>query len=32
MLVIAAAHMSSREKRRVHLDYDKGYNLGAITF
>ena len=32
MLVIAAAHMSSREKRRVHIDYDKGYNLSAITY
>jgi predicted dehydrogenase len=31
MLVVAAAHRSEQESRRVRLDYDQGYSLDALT-
>ena len=31
MLVVAAAHISNREARRVYIDYSKGYSLDALT-
>ena len=31
MLVVAATHISHRENRTVHIDYDKGYRLDAIS-
>ena len=31
MLVVAAAHRSEQEGRRVHLDYDQGYTLDALS-
>ena len=30
MLVIAGAHLSEREKCRVHIDFDRGYTLEAL--
>ncbi|MBW2479339.1 MAG: Gfo/Idh/MocA family oxidoreductase [Deltaproteobacteria bacterium] len=30
MLVVAATHISHREKRTVHINYDNGYRLDAI--
>jgi predicted dehydrogenase len=30
MLVVAAAHISHRHNRTVHINYDKGYRLDAI--
>lgn len=30
MMVIAAAHLSHQQKRVMHIDYSKGYILGAI--
>ena len=30
MLVVAATHISHREKRTVHINYEKGYRLAAI--
>jgi predicted dehydrogenase len=30
MLVVAATHISHREKRTVHINYEKGYRLEAI--
>ena len=31
MLVVAAAHLSNREGRRVLIDYSKGYSLDALV-
>ena len=31
MLVVAAAHISNREGRRMYIDYSKGYSLDALT-
>ena len=31
MLVIAAAHLSNREGRRVKINYEKGYSKDALT-
>ena len=31
MLVIAAAHMSERQKRRVKIDYSQGYSVNALS-
>ena len=30
MLVIAACHLSHKEGKKVTIDYDRGYNLGAL--
>jgi predicted dehydrogenase len=30
MLVVAAAHRSEQQGRRIHLDYDQGYTLDAL--
>jgi len=31
MLVVAAAHISNREGRRVYIDYSKGYSVDALS-
>jgi predicted dehydrogenase len=31
MLVIAAAHLSERERRRIHIDHKRGYVLEALS-
>jgi hypothetical protein len=31
MLVIAAIHLSHRERQSIHIDYSKGYTLDALS-